>query len=135
MKNIKEKAEGMLERCEVVILASINKNGYPRPVPVSKIKSQGFSTVWMATGKNSVKVKDFSTNVKAGLCFSESGNSVALSGEIEIISDKAIKNEMWQDWFINHFPEGVDDPNYILLKFEGNQATFWIDGQFIHRKI
>ncbi len=45
MKEIKEKAEQMLQQCEVVTIASINENGYPRPVPMSKIKSEGYSTV------------------------------------------------------------------------------------------
>ena len=36
-KTMKEKATELLQRCEVVTLASVNKEGYPRPVPISKI--------------------------------------------------------------------------------------------------
>ena len=36
-KTMKEKATELLQRCEVVVLASVNKEGYPRPVPMSKI--------------------------------------------------------------------------------------------------
>ena len=36
-KTMKEKATELLQRCEVVTLASVNKEGYPRPVPMSKI--------------------------------------------------------------------------------------------------
>lgn len=135
METIKEKAEILLQHCEVVVLTSVDQAGYPRPVPMSKIKSEGCATVWMATGTDSVKTKDFSKNPKAGLCYSENGNSVALTGEVEIVSDEAMKKNMWQDWFIAHFPGGPTDPNYILLKFQGNHATFWIDGQFIHRQL
>lgn len=135
LPTLKEKAETMLQHSETITVTSINKDGYPRPVYMSKIYSEGFSTVWLATGKDSVKVRDFSANPKAGICFQENGNSVALTGNIKIITNIGIKKEMWQDWFIEHFPMGPDDPNYILLKFEGNHATFWIDGKFIHRKI
>lgn len=135
METIKEKAEAMLQRCEVVVLTSVNKEGYPRPVPMSKIKSEGYSVVWMSTGTDSLKTKDFLHNPKAGICYSENGNSVALTGEVEVISDEAVKKEMWQDWFIEHFPGGPTDPNYVVLKFKGNHGTFWIDGKFIHRKI
>lgn len=63
MKSIKEQATELLQRCEVVILTSINKDGYPRPVPMSKIYTENFSEIWMATGKNALK-----TNVgKIGL--------------------------------------------------------------------
>lgn len=49
MKLMKEKAEQLLQRCEVVVITSVNEEGYPRPVPMSKIKSEGYSVVWMAT--------------------------------------------------------------------------------------
>lgn len=135
METLIEKAKEILERCEVVIITSINAEGYPRPVPMSKIKSEGASTVWMSTGKDSLKTKDFAVNPKAGLCFQENGNSVALTGEVEVIEDETTKKEMWQDWFIEHFTEGPTDPNYVLLKFQGKHATIWIDEQFAHQDI
>lgn len=135
MKSIKEQAIEMLQGCESVILASINKDGYPRPVPMSKIHAEGFHEIWMATGKNAFKTKDFVRNSKAGLCFFKAGNSIAMTGTVEIITDKVTKEKLWQDWFIEHFPGGVADKNYILLKFTGSHATFWIDGTFCHRKI
>ena len=132
MKLMKEKAEQLLQRCEGVVITSVNEEGYPRPVPMSKIKSEGYSVVWMATGNDSLKTKDFRLNPKAGLCYSENGNSVALTGEVEVITDAEIKKELWQEWFIAHFPLGAADPNYVLLKFKGQKATIWIDGVFIH---
>ena len=46
-----------------------------------------------------------------------------------------MKKELWQDWFIEHFPGGPTDPGYVLLKFESNHATYWIEGTFIHKKL
>ena len=39
-KTMKEKAVELLQKCEVVTLASVNKEGYPRPVPMSKIAAE-----------------------------------------------------------------------------------------------
>lgn len=132
MKTIQEEAACLLQRSEVVVLTSVNKEGYPRPVPMSKIQAEGLSTVWTATGKDSVKTADFALNPKAGLCFYEGGNSVALTGQVEIVTDQSLKEKYWQDWFIAHFPLGPSDPTYVLLKFNASEATFWIDGRFIH---
>lgn len=132
MKLMKEKAEQLfatLQRLWLLLLST--KKGTP-PCPQSKIKSEGYSVVWMATGNDSLKTKDFRLNPKAGLCYSENGNSVALTGEVEVITDAEIKKELWQEWFIAHFPLGPADPNYVLLKFKGQKATIWIDGVFIH---
>ena len=62
-KTMKEKATELLQRCEVVVLASVNKEGYPRPVPMSKIATEGISTIWMSTGADSLKTIDFRKTV------------------------------------------------------------------------
>ena len=42
-KTMKEKAAELLQKCEVVTLASVNKEGYPRPVPMSlKLQQKEF---------------------------------------------------------------------------------------------
>ena len=67
---------------------------------------------------------------KAGLCYYSGGDSVVLIGEVEVIDDAESKEKYWQNWFIKFFPQGVKDPEYILLKFRSNQATIYIDDQF-----
>ena len=135
MATLIEKAAEILARCETVVITSINQEGYPRPVPMSNIKSEGATTVWLATGKDSLKTKEFAANPKAGLCFQEEGNSVVLTGEVEIIEDVATKQELSQEWFRAHFSKGPTDPNYVLLKFKGHHATIWIDGHFVRRNL
>ena len=68
-KTMKEKATELLQRCEVVTLASVNKEGYPRPVPMSKILAEGISTIWMSTGADSLKTIDFVRTRKPDYAF------------------------------------------------------------------
>ena len=58
-----------------------------------------------------------------------------MRGTVEIVTDDSIRKEMWQDWYINHFPGGPTDPNYVLLHFTGTDATLWINGEFVHHDI
>ena len=134
-KTMKEKAAELLQKCEIVVLSSVNKEGYPRPVPMSKIAAEGISAIWMSTGANSLKTIDFLSNPKAGLCFQEKGDSVALMGEVEVVTDEKLKKELWQDWFIEHFLGGPRVIGNVLLKFTANHATYWIEGTFIHKKL
>lgn len=131
MKTIQEKAQELLEKCEVVSIASVDTNGFPRPVPMSKIKSEGLNTVWFATGTNTEKTKHFQKNNKAGICFFAGENSVFETGIVEILTDMDTKKALWQDWFIAHFPQGPEDPEYCILKFKGEKATLWIDSEFV----
>lgn len=131
-RTLEKKAIDLLAQCENVTVASIDANGYPRPVQMSKIGTNGFHEVWMATSSDSMKVNDFRINNKAGLCYDHYGDSVALRGTVEVVTDDAVRKEMWQDWFIHHFPAGPSDSNYVLLHFIGIEATFWINGEFFH---
>lgn len=131
MEELRRKAELLIDSCESVVLASVDENGYPRPVPMSKVKNEGFTTIWFATGTDSEKTKHFRVNPKAGVTFQKEINSVVLTGDIEIVTDMEIKRTLWQDWFIQHFPGGVEDPSYCILKFQSKRATYWLDFQFV----
>ena len=130
-RTLAEKAAALLAQCENVTVASVDADGYPRPVQMSKIGAKGFSEVWMATSAGSVKVSDFRQNNKAGLCYEHYGDGVALRGTVDVVTDDAVRKAMWQDWFVHHFPSGYDDPDYVLLHFVGKEATFWINGEFM----
>ncbi|MCO7114469.1 hypothetical protein NIB75_24300 [Bacteroides uniformis] len=50
---------------------------------MSNIKSEGATTVWLATGKDSLKTKV--QPIRKQVCaFEEEGNSVVLTGKVEI---------------------------------------------------
>jgi Uncharacterized stress protein (general stress protein 26) len=125
------KAEDLLVKSSEVTFSSISEDGYPRTCVVSKIKSEGIRRLWVATGLSAVKVRHFKQNDKASACFYKDGNSVTLIGRVSVIQDPAVKAEMWLDWFIHHFPGGISDPNYCILQFDTEEATLWIDNEFI----
>lgn len=129
------KAKELLDNCTIVTIASVNPEGYPRPVPMAKGDTEGWDIIWMATGTDSVKVAEFSRNPKAGLSYEKDGSGVSLRGTVEIIHDDEIRKEKWQGWYINHFPGGPEDPNYTLIKFAACEATIWIDHEFAHIKL
>lgn len=135
MEKIKQEAIELLNNCEVVSLASIDQHGYPRPVVVSKIKTDGIDTIWFSTGTSSEKTKNFIDNPKAGVSFFKEGDSVTLTGAITIVNDTTEKKALWVDWLYEHFPKGVDDPEYCILKFTAEQATYWIDHKFVKEKV
>ena len=44
-RSLTEKAEHLLSQCQEVTLASVNAEGFPRPVPLDKIQSTGYYEV------------------------------------------------------------------------------------------
>ena len=133
-RSLVEKAEALLAQCDQVVLASVDVDGFPRPVPMRKGRTIGCNRIWMAEGRDFVQAAGFGTNPKAGLCYSHYGDSVALRGTVDIVTDKDVRREMWQDRYIHQFPGGADDSAYVLLRFVGTHAGIWIDGRYAHEE-
>lgn len=128
--NIKEKAAQMVATAQVITIASIDENGYPRPVAMVKIKNED-EIIYVSTGTNSAKTAHFKANPKAGISIVRGGDSIVYTGEIEIVTDETLKRSLWDDWMLPHFPGGEEDPEYCVLKFTPKSTTCWIDNVFV----
>lgn len=128
--SIRDKADTLANDCKEAILVSVSEQGFPRPCVLSKIESDGINSFYVATGLTGVKCGHFKLNPKAGACFWRGQDSVTLTGSVAFVTDMATKKRLWLDWFIHHFPGGVDDPNYAVLRFDADEATIWIDSEF-----
>lgn len=125
-------AEELLEKCKVCSVASVSEGGYPRICILAQLRTDGIKALWFSTGAGGTKVRHFKSNPKAGVTFYDGGDSVTLTGTMEIIADKKVKNELWNEFsgfLSNHF-EGIDDPEYAVLKFTADEATIYVNGEF-----
>lgn len=129
-EQLESRAASLLDDCEDITVASVNDDGYPRACVVSKLRNEGLSAIYFSTGAISTKTRHFRENPRAGVCYYRGGDSVTLIGEAEIVNDVEKKEEVWQDWLINHFPKGVGDPNYCVIRFIPREATIWIGQEF-----
>ena len=120
-----KQAAELLERCPLVTLASISTGGCPRPCVLVKVAAEDFKTVIMMTDKNSRKTLEFEKNPAAGLCYAEGDDCVTLLGKVEILTDAASKERYWQEWMSMFYPD-ADDPGYVILRFVGTEATYWL---------
>ena len=127
MNELIQKTETLLNSCKEVVLATIDKNGYPRPCVVSVMKTNGLKEIYFATNLDSVKTTNIQANAKTGVCIWKEHDSTTITGTTEVITDQAVKSEIWQDWLVNHWPNGETDPNYCILKFTGEEAVLWVE--------
>ena len=127
-----QQAAWILDRCGYVTLSTIDENGFPRPVAIDVLRHDGIATLWMTTSLSSGKVKHLRKEPKAGICYVHEADSVTLTGTAEIIADMETRHAFWKDFMKHYFPEGPDDPDYCILCFHSEEATFWIDREFKH---
>ena len=132
--NLIKKAEELLKKCNVCTVASVSDKGYPRICVLMPLDEISIKEFWFSTGANGTKVKHFKTNNKAGVTFYDGGDSVTITGDMEIVTDKTTTDNLWNKWsdFLGrHFPNGgKEDPDYCVLHFTANETTVYIDGEF-----
>ena len=127
--DLREKANQIMIKEGIVAMASVDAEGYPRICILSCMKPKDIGTIMVSTGAVGTKVSHFKSNPKASVCVSDKRNSVTMMGEIEFVTDRQIKEDIFVDWMYDHF-SGVDDPNYCVIAFHPQTATIWIEGQF-----
>lgn len=132
-KEIEDKANVFIRKCDVAMLTSINEKGYPRTCVLAIAKAEGFSNIYFITSKRSLingKATHFEKNPKASVCYYLGGESVTLIGNVEFIENREIQESIWSEAHRGFFKKGIDDPKFRLLKFHTIEATFWIEGKF-----
>ena len=109
------------------ILALIDLEGYPTTSVITPSKADGIKTIYFCTGLGGNKPERIANCTKASVCFGTGEHNISLVGEIEVITDSEIKEEMWYAGLENHFTEGHTDPNYCVLKFTTKRYNLLVD--------
>ena len=79
-------------KCKIMLVSSVNENGYLRTFCVSKLKDAGLRDLVFVTSKRSEKrgkAKHFEANSKTSICFQDGEGSLTLVGEVNFITDRA----------------------------------------------
>ena len=102
---------------------------------------QGYAKVEMIIDEQILNIHGFvhggalfslADTVAGAASFATGRDSVTLTGTAEIIADMETRHAFWKDFMKHYFPGGPDDPDYCILCFHAEEATFWIDRKFKH---
>lgn len=109
-------------------LALIDEDGYPAMTTISISKADGIKWLTFCTSLRANSVLRARRSCKAGVCVNSEGYHIALSGTIEVITDEAVKQEMWYQDLKQNF-SGPNDPAYCVLRFSTERYNLLIDWQ------
>lgn len=123
------KAQKIIRESEEGYFSFINEKGYPETATRSNVQPEGFNALYFVTDKSGAMGCSLEKNKASSVCFRKEGDNVTLVGDTTIVSDKEKRNELWQDWFLRHFPEGLEDPEYTPVKFETKTVSLWVGGE------
>jgi general stress protein 26 len=104
---------------------------YPTLVDLYKGEDNDF-VLYMSTGMQSPKIARIRANPKACVYFCDPNQilGLMLGGEIEIITDQKLKNQIWQKGWTMYYPSGPEGPEYGVIKLVPSMVKGWQKGPF-----
>jgi general stress protein 26 len=96
-----------------------------RPMSTAGVDAEG--NLWFLSDKDSQKNQDIAGNPRVKLFYSHPGKSsfLVVSGDAEVIFDRALIDKFWDPLDKAWFKEGKDDPSISLIKVKPDNAYFW----------
>lgn len=128
MKNEKNIAilKEMAEKIRTCMFNTITNEGFhSRPMGTAKIEDDG--SIWFFTNEYSPKSKEISKENEVNLGYSDPSNNayIYVNGKAELVDDQVRKKAYFSPFIKVWFPEGLEDPNLILIKVTPNMAEYW----------
>ena len=132
--NIVEKAKKIIAESAVMYIAYMREDGYPRVSAITMMKADGIKTVYTSSAINALKTQRIQANPKVSLCFCNGYNNITLTGTIEVTQDNKLREELWQEWCRQIFPDGATGERFCVYVFTTEEASLWIDGKLVELK-
>jgi len=127
MSDIRKIVEKLIDKQGVALISSIDETGFPNTkAMLPPRKREGIKTFWFTTNTSSLRVKQYRHNPKACVYFFDASfHGLMLIGTMEVLEDIDSKKMIWQNGDTLYYPEGVEDPDYCVLKFTAQTGRYY----------
>lgn len=141
LEEAKKSGLKLMEESKAAILTTIDPDGFPITRAMFNLRNkeqfpefseffenqQNQFTIYISTNNSSSKVAHLSKNPKMCVyfCDTEDFKGFMLGGSVEIVDNMELKKKIWLDWWTRYYPEGVEDPDYTLLRLEPKNAKYY----------
>ncbi len=125
-----EGAKKVAERIKGIRFAMITTTGADgtlRSRPMTTQEQEFDGDLWFFTAKDAPIAQDvrYNAQVNAAYAHPQKDDWVSVSGEASLVDDDAKKRELWNDGLKAWFPDGLEDPELVLLRIRATGAEYW----------
>ena len=96
---------------------------HARPMAVAQLEPD--ADTYFATALDSAKTAEIEANPEVALTFQGPKSFAGVSGRATIVRDRALVEKLWKETWKVWFPEGKDDPNLALIRFDAQDGEYW----------
>ena len=125
-KSLKEIANAM-KSIDITMLTTITEDGSLASRPISNNGDVDFDgDSYYFTTEDSRMISDIEEDPAVTLGFAgQDGFYVAVSGDADLIRDKAEFEAHWNPDLDQWFEDGVDTPDLVMIKVEADRLKWW----------
>ncbi len=111
----------LLAGYDTALLITRDEEGrlHSRPMALQQRRAEG-DELWLATSVDTSKVHELEVDPQCGLAFHGGARDmsyVSMSGQGELVRDRALIRQMWSPSWKPWFPQGPDTPDVALIRF------------------
>jgi len=117
----------LLQDVNFGMLTTVEQDGNLRSRPMTSQQIAFDGDLWFFTKLGSSLVDDIRANphVNVALAAPNKNRYVSASGEAKIVQDHWRMEELWNPSYKTWFPQGLDEPELVLLRVIVCHAEFW----------
>ena len=119
----------LVERSLIAMVGTLGEDRDPQIRAMIAAEKEGIRTIWFSTNTSSEHVAQLGRDPRASVYFAEWGKEpwrgLMLSGHMEILRDRASRERLWEDGCERFYPNGVDDPDYTVLRFTAEWGKYY----------
>ena len=128
MKDAEKTIGAIADKQSISFIGSIDAEGFPNiKAMLQPRKREGIQTFYFTTNTSSRRVAQYLKDNHACIYFCDRRffRGVMLRGTMEVLTDNASKEMIWQDGDTMYYPEGVTDPDYCVLRFTAISGRYY----------
>ena len=118
-----------LSKARFVMLTTIDEDGgiYSCPMTLQQVAD---GAMWFFTSTMTPTAKSIERDPRVGVSLMGEDNFYAsVYGTASLVSDRAKVRELWDTMVKAWFPQGVEDPNLVLVRLDIARGEYWDSDQ------
>lgn len=124
-----DKVRSLLKNFRTVMMITTGEDGHPhaRPMGFQTDEATFDGTLWFFSARNSAKMHEIGPAKPASLTLqSDSAHAwMFIEGSAVEVNDRPKMEALYTPLIRTWFPQGLDDPNLTLIRFEAEHIAYW----------
>lgn len=123
-----QKVAEIVGEIKFAMMSTEESDGSLRSRPMATMEMDAEGNLWFFTALSSHKIDEAEQHRQVNLSYArpDKQDYLSVSGAVSIVHDKEKMRALWTPWIKPWFPNGLDDPDLVLLKVRITEAEYWL---------